>query len=95
MSRLLATGNPVNLVVSDLGHLPANGVAALASARAAGIEVPFLLLTPAGGPAIRSIAAELGAAVLEEPVAARRLVATVHQMSRRPMRPAIPDPDAP
>lgn len=94
MSRLLATGDPVDLVVSDLGHLPANGVAALASARAAGIEVPFLLLTPAGGPAIRSIAAELNAAVLDEPVAASRLVARVHQMSRRLMRPAIPDPDA-
>jgi len=82
MSLLLATGDSVDLVISDLPLPAASRISALASARAAGIEVPFLFLSTADSPAVHCRTAALGAAILEKPVVAGQLLACARQMCR-------------
>jgi len=84
MSLLLSATQPVDLVISDLRLLRASGLEALVSARAAGIDVPFLFIATSGSPAIHATAARLGAAILHKPVIASELLTRVRQMCRPP-----------
>jgi DNA-binding response OmpR family regulator len=80
MSLLLSAADPIDLVISDLRLLRSTGLEALVSARAAGIEVPFLFVVPSGGLALHPAAARLGAAFLEKPVIASELLSQVRLM---------------
>jgi DNA-binding response OmpR family regulator len=80
MSLLLSTGDPFDLVISDLGLLRASGLDALLCARAAGIQVPFLFFMSGGTAALHARAARLGARILQAPVDAHELLSSVHQM---------------
>ena len=89
MSLLLMPGNLVDLVISELGVLRGSGLDALVPIRAAGIEVPFLLVGGPVRPALHATAARLGALLLDEPVEVSDLLAGVRQLcgsvrSRRP-----------
>lgn len=77
---LLASGRPIDLVISDVRMPAPSGLQVLASARTAGCEAPFLLITAFGDDQLRRRAGALGAAVLDKPfpaAALRRVVAAL------------------
>jgi DNA-binding response OmpR family regulator len=77
---LLAEGTEVDLVISDNRMPGMSGLEALVRARAAGIAVPFLLITGFGAADTRSAAEELGATVLEKPISVRELLSRVRAL---------------
>lgn len=81
MSLLLLCGDSFDLVISDL-HVLRGGrrLETLVSLRAAGVDVPFLLIGDCGNPTVHSTAARLSALVLDEPVVGRELMAGVRQL---------------
>lgn len=80
MSLLLMPGDPVDLVISELGVLRGSGLDALVPIRAAGIGVPFLRLGGPARPAFHATAARLDALLVDEPVVAGELLAGVRQL---------------
>jgi DNA-binding NtrC family response regulator len=76
---LLSSGGPVDLVISDIRMPGSSGLHALLAARELGIRVPFLFITGYRAD-VEAEAERLGAVVLDKPVSARHLVATVREM---------------
>jgi CheY-like chemotaxis protein len=70
LCRAIASGDMPDLVVSDL-HMPrATGLEVLDAMRGLGVKTPFLLITGAGSPELRTLAATLHATVLDKPFSA-------------------------
>jgi CheY-like chemotaxis protein len=63
----------VDLVISDLRMPMPSGIDVLAMARAAGIEIPFVLITAFADDVIRDAATRLDASVLDKPFLAAAL----------------------
>jgi len=80
LASLLAHGEPVDLVISDIRMPGPSGLEVLAIARAEGSDVPFLFITGYGGPDVHAAAADLGATVLGKPFTGRDLLARVRQL---------------
>ena len=72
--RLLMEEGPFDLVVTDVRMSWATGTQALAMARTAGVETPFVVITAYADDAVRRAAGALGAAVLEKPFGVRELL---------------------
>ncbi|MGC4114450.1 MAG: response regulator [Myxococcales bacterium] len=63
----LSTSGPFDLVIADVRMSWATGVQALAMARRAGFELPFLVITSHADEALRGEVASLGARLLSKP----------------------------
>jgi CheY-like chemotaxis protein len=70
---LADTTRPVDLVISDVRMPMPGGIDALAMARTAGIEIPFVLITAFADDVIREAAIRLDASVLDKPFLADAL----------------------
>jgi DNA-binding response OmpR family regulator len=79
---LLGERPDVDLVISDIRMPGPSGLDALALARGAGSDVPFLLITGYGSSDVLAAASELGAAVLQKPFSRRDLLARVNALCR-------------
>ena len=80
---MLAEGEAVDLVISDVRMPIPFGVDVLAMARTAGVTVPFLLITAFGDDQLRNVARGLHARVLDKPFLARELKAQIHELVGR------------
>ena len=67
LMSLLATDGPFALVIADVELAMPNGLQALAMARTAGLDVPFVITSPSDDPRIQTMARRLGAALLLRP----------------------------
>lgn len=76
-SLLADTHEAVDLVISDVRMPMPNGVDALAKARAAGVEVPWVLISAFATDDVRKAARILSASVLDKPFLHRELEARV------------------
>lgn len=74
---LLDARGDVDLVISDIRMPGPSGLEALALARAAGNDVPFLLITGYSSGDVLATATELGAVVLQKPFSRRDLLTRV------------------
>lgn len=77
---LLAEHPDIDLVISDVRMPAPNGLQALAMARAAGIGVPFLIITGFGGDDVDLSATRMDARVLNKPFAAVDLLARIEEL---------------
>ena len=71
--ELLADDPSVDLIISDVRMPAPSGLQVLATARAAGVEAPFLLITAFGEDDLRQAARALDARVLDKPFTANEL----------------------
>ena len=78
---LLATEVRFDLVVSDVRMPSPSGLQALAMARTAGSEVPFLLISAFGDQQLRAQAEVLRASFLDKPFSARELISYVERLA--------------
>jgi len=77
--RLLAEGQPLRLIITDVRMPSLGGLEAARALRAAGNATPLIFMTAYGDAWTRARAAELGAELLDKPlslVALRRAVTT-------------------
>ena len=77
---LLADHPDIDLVISDVRMPAPNGLQALAMARAAGIGVPFLIITGFGGEDVDLSATRMDARVLNKPFAAADLLHRIEEL---------------
>ena len=82
---LLAERQDIDLVISDIRMPGPSGLEALALTRAAGNEVPFLLITGYGSSDVLAAALELRAGVLQKPFSRRDLLARVNALCHSPL----------
>jgi len=76
--RALATDGPFDLVVTDVRMSWATGIQALAMARTAGYQTPFVVITGHADESVRAAAGELGAVLLVKPFSIEELLETAH-----------------
>ncbi len=82
--RLLTTGAPVDLVISDVRMPAPDGLEVLSRVRAAGSNVPFLMISAFADDTVLAEAAMFGAEVLAKPFTGKQLLARVrHLLSSR------------
>ena len=74
--RALTENGPYDLVVADVRMSWATGVQALAMARTAGVQTPFVVITAYADAAVRAAAEALGAPLLEKPLTVQELLET-------------------
>ena len=74
--RALTENGPYDLVVADVRMSWATGVQALAMARTAGVQTPFVVITAYADAAVRAAAEALGAPLLEKPLTVQQLLET-------------------
>lgn len=90
---LLFSGRPFDLVISDVRMPPPDGLRALELARAAGHDVPFLLVTAFGDDSLHADAAAIpAAAILDKPFTARELVGAARALLAPGWRRSSPPP---
>jgi DNA-binding NtrC family response regulator len=72
--RVLSDEGPFDLVVSDVRMSWASGVQVLAMVRAAGYEIPFIVITAYADATVRASVDQLGAVLVEKPFEIEQLV---------------------
>ena len=91
--RLIATGAPADLVITDVRMPAPDGLEVLARVRASGSSVPFLVVSAFADEAVRTAAARHGAEVLAKPFTGKQLLARVRQLLERAAATPVAEPD--
>ena len=82
VEQLMAAGDEVSLIVTDVRMPKGGGLDAARTLRAAGYTIPLIFMTAYGDAWTRSKAAELGAILLDKPLS----LATVREAVERVLR---------
>jgi two-component system response regulator MprA len=91
--RLVATGAPADLVITDVRMPAPDGLEVLARVRGQGSDLPFLVISGFADDAVRAAAARHGAEVLAKPFTGKQLLARVRQLLDRAAPAAPPRPE--